>query len=111
MLNAIYATERDRFDIGPLITVIDGQNILSNRASKRSTDGLRTFNMIDESDVVLVSKSDLIDDADRDVIMGIVESINEDARVIFTSTVTGEGIDSVKDIVLGDSVYSRPLFN
>ena len=111
MLNAIYATERDRFDIGPLITVIDGQNILSNRASKRSTDGLRTFNMIDESDVVLVSKSDLIDDADRDVIIGIVESINEDARVIFTSTVTGEGIDSVKDIVLGDSVYSRPLFN
>ena len=111
MLNAIYAAERERFDIGPLITVVEGTNLLANRASRRNTEGLRTFNMIDESDVVLVSKSDLISDSDRDDIIDIVESINDDARVVFVSVVTGEGLDVLKDMVLGDVHYNRPLFN
>ncbi len=111
MLNAIYATEREKFDIGPLITVIGSVNLLENRASRRSTEGLRTFNMIDESDVVVISKSDLISEAERDDIVDIVESINEDATILFTSTVTGEGLDALRDIVLGDMHYNRPLFN
>lgn len=111
MLNAIYATERERFDIGPLITVVESTNLLENRASRRSTEGLRTFNMIDESDVVVISKSDLISDPDRDDIVDMVGSINEDAKVLFASTRTGEGLETLRDIVLGDTHYNRPLFN
>ena len=111
MLNAIYASEREKFDIGPLVTVIDGRQIVSNRASKRNTEGLRTYNMVDESDVILVSMSDMLSDDDRTDIITIIEGINEDARVIFVSIVTGEGLEEVRDVVLGDSKYNRPLYN
>ena len=111
MLNAIYASERDRFDIGPLVTVMDGRQVVSNRASKRNTEGLRTYNMVDESDVILVSMSDMLSDDDRTDIITIIEGINEDARVIFVSIVTGEGLEEVRDVVLGDSKYNRPLYN
>ena len=96
MINSLYVSKKDAIDFAPLFSVIDGATILTTGASKRTTDGLRVFNMIDESDVVVVSKSDLLNDDERSRISELVVSLNEDATVVFTSVVTGEGLDTIK---------------
>lgn len=111
MINSLYVQQREIIDFAPLFTVMDGTLILSTGASKRTTDGLRVANMIDESDVVVVSKCDLISDDDRVVISDIVSSINEDATVVFASVITGEGMDAIRELALGDREYYRPLVN
>lgn len=109
MLNQIYVNDKS-ISLGPLMTVIDGYNI-DKEISKRTTEGLRMFNMIDESDVIVISHSDLIDDERRAFIKDEVSKINTDAEVIFCSVVTGEGMDSVKERITGDYSYTRPLWN
>ena len=111
MINSLYVSKKDVIDFAPLFSVIDGATILTTGASKRTTDGLRVFNMIDESDVVVVSKSDLLNDDERSRISELVVSLNEDATVVFTSVVTGEGLDTIKELALGDREYYRPLVN
>lgn len=111
MINSLYVSKKDVIDFAPLFSVIDGATILTTGASKRTTDGLRVFNMIDESDVVVVSKSDLLNDDERSRISELVASLNEDATVVFTSVVTGEGLDTIKELALGDREYYRPLVN
>jgi hypothetical protein len=111
MINSLYVSKKDVIDFAPLFSVIDGATILTTGASKRTTDGLRVFNMIDESDAVVVSKSDLLNDDERSRISELVVSLNEDATVVFTSVVTGEGLDTIKELALGDREYYRPLVN
>ena len=111
MINSLYVSKKDVIDFAPLFSVIDGATILTTGASKRTTDGLRVFNMIDESDVVVVSKSDLLNDDERSRISELIVSLNEDATVVFTSVVTGEGLDTIKELALGDREYYRPLVN
>ena len=111
MINSLYVSKKDVIDFAPLFSVIDGATILTTGASKRTTDGLRVFNMIDESDVVVVSKSDLLNGDERSRISELVVSLNEDATVVFTSVVTGEGLDIIRNLALGDRKYYRPLVN
>lgn len=111
MINSLYVSKKDAIDFAPLFSVIDGATILTTGASKRTTDGLRVFNMIDESDVVVVSKSDLLKDDERSRISELVASLNEDATVVFTSVVTDEGLDIIRNLALGDRKYYRPLVN
>lgn len=109
MLNPIYVSDKGVIDIGPLITVFDGRT-LKKGISKRTTDGLRSYNMIDESDVIAVSFSDELSDEERASIQGIVSGINEDAKVIFYSEKNGEGVKELSEQIFGDAKYSRPLF-
>ena len=65
--------------------------------------------MIDESDVVVVSFSDMLSDDDRKEIGDIVSEINPDAKLIFSEP---EGdLTELQDLVFGDAKYNRPLFN
>ena len=106
MLNQIYVEKSA--EVGPLITVIDGRKMTSG-ISKRDSEGLRMYNMIDESDVVVVSFSDMLSDDDRKEIGDIVSEINPDAKLIFSEP---EGdLTELQDLVFGDAKYNRPLFN
>ena len=107
MLNQIYVNNKE-IDLGPLITVIDGRKV-SEGVSKRTSEGLRMYNMIDESDVIIVSFSDLIDDVTKKSIAETVSSINEDAKILFSEP-AGD-VSEIKKMIFGDMKYSRPLYN
>ena len=108
MLNPIYATQRDRFSIAPLITVLDGR-IPANRAiSNRSTEGLRIFRMIEESDVLALTFSDFLSDGDRRSAEQCIREINDTCEIVFCSP--KEGYGRIAEILFGDSSYARPLY-
>ena len=107
MLNQIYVSDK-KTDIGPLITVIDGRKMIPG-ISKRDSEGLRIFNMVDESDVVVVSFSDMLSDDDLKKIVGLVSEINPDAKLIFSDPESD--LSELADMVFGDTKYRRPLFN
>ena len=107
MLNQFYINRKD-IELGPLITVIDGRKMASG-VSKRDSEGLRMYNMIDESDAVIVSFSDMLTDDEMKSIRETISVINEDAKVFFSSP--GCDLSEVKGLVFGDSKYSRPLYN
>lgn len=105
MLNQIYVNNKE-IDLGPLITVIDGR-MMVNGISKRNSEGLRLFNMIDESDIVIVSFADELDGTES--IVESISSINEDAVIVLSSPESD--LSAVEDAVFGDARYNRPLFN
>ena len=107
MLNQIFVNDK-KTDIGPLITVVDGRKMIPG-ISKRDSEGLRIFNMIDESDVVVVSFSDMLSDDDKKAIMGIVSEINHDAKLIFSEP--DSDLSELQGMVFGDAKYTRPLYN
>ena len=107
MLNQIFVNDKNT-EIGPLITVVDGRKIVSG-ISKRDSEGLRIYNMVDESDVLVVSFSDQLSDDDRKRIAGIVSEINPDARIVFSGP--DSDLSELRNLVFGDAKYNRPLFN
>ena len=107
MLNQIFVNNKE-IELGPLITVVDGRKI-SRGISKNDSEGLRIFNMIDESDAVVVSFSDFLSDDDKKAIVGIVSEINPDSKVFFSEP--DSDLSKLSDLVFGDAKYSRPLYN
>jgi len=107
MLNQIFVNDKE-VELGPLITVVDGRKICEG-ISKRTSDGLRMYNMVDESDVVVVTFADMIDDVSKKSIVEMISTINEDAEVIFSDPDSDRS--RIKDVVFGDKKYCRPLYN
>lgn len=107
MLNPIYVSDRDRIQIGPLITVMNGREILDDGISKSSSDGLRRWNMIDESDVIVMTFTDGMSDEVKKNLSNVIRRINPDARILFF----GQDNDRITEEIFGDSVYRRPLYN
>ena len=109
MLNPIYANQRDVYSIGPLITAVDGRGIVSEILVPRFTEGLRMHNMIEESDVIAVTFSDLLSDEERGKAERIIRDINDTCEIVFC-TMDGEGSDRISELIFGDSEYTRPLY-
>ena len=107
MLNQIFVNDKE-MELGPLITVVDGRKICEG-ISKRTSDGLRIFNMIDESDVVIVTFADLLDDVSKKDIIETITTINDDAEIVFSDSDSDRS--RIKDMVFGDKKYHRPLYN
>lgn len=107
MLNPIYVNDRQRIELGPLMTVINGKELLENGISKRTTDGLRTWNMIDESDVIVMTFVDDLSDEVRNNLRMIVSRINPDAKVLFFP----DDRECITECFFGEMIYRRALYN
>ncbi len=106
MMNPLYLLRDKGVELAPLITVIDASDLMEKGMSDESTESFRYRNMINESDVVVLTFSDDIDDDARDKLRKSISSINEDATVIFFSE---EGADELSELMFGDYEYHRPL--
>ena len=108
MMNPFYLMKDKGIELAPLITVIKATDLLEKGTSNKSTESFRYYNMINESDAVVLTFSDMIDEKTRDDLEGLIQSINEDAKVIFFSE-GKEGAEEVSKLIFGDSEYYRPL--
>ena len=107
MMNPLYLLKDKGVELAPLITVIDASDLMEKGMSDKSTESFRYRNMINESDVVVLTFSDGIDDDERDKLRKSISSINEDATVIFFSE--DEGADEMSELMFGERMYHRPL--
>lgn len=107
MLNPIYAADRS-CDIAPLITVLDGRIPANGAISKRNTDGLRVYRMVEESDVLALTFSDHLSQSDRALAVDNLREINEDCEIVFCSP--SDGYARISELIFGDAKYSRPLY-
>ncbi|MCQ2052700.1 MAG: hypothetical protein MJZ03_02020 [archaeon] len=106
MLNQIYVSEKDKISLGPLITAIDIKKI-KNGISKRKSEELRLWNMIDESDAVIVTFCE--DFKNRASVESMIKNVNSDVKIFFFSL--NSDVSEITDLIFGHSTYSRPLYN
>lgn len=108
MMNPLYLLKDKGIELAPLITVIDASDLIQKGMSDGSTESFRYRNMINESDVVVLTFSDDIDDYARDGLRDSISTINEGATVIFFSE-GKEGTDELSELMFGEHGYHRPL--
>ncbi len=108
MMNPLYLLKDKGIELAPLITVIDASDLIQKGMSDESTESFRYRNMINESDVVVLTFSDDIDDDARDGLRDSISTINEGATVIFFSE-GKEGADELSELMFGEHGYHRPL--
>jgi len=106
MMNPLYLLKDKGVELAPLITVIDASDLMEKGISDESTESFRYRNMINESDVVVLTFSDDIDDDAKDKLRDSISTINEGATVIFFSE---EGADEISELMFGERMYHRPL--
>lgn len=111
MLNPLTVFRKDAVQLGPLIVLVDGRTLLEKKISSDDTEGLKLLRQIDESDCIVIQKSDLYSDAERNSISLSVRDINPDCMILFVSVLENEGVDAVSDIVFSNDRYQRPLVN
>lgn len=108
MMNPLYLLKDKGVELAPLITMIDASDLMEKGMSDENTESFRYRNMINESDVVVLTFSDDIGDDARDKLRKSISSINEDATVMFFSE-GKEGADELSELMFGDYEYHRPL--
>lgn len=106
MLNQIYVSEKNRISLGPLITAIDIKKI-KDGISKRESEELILWNMIDESDVIIVTFCE--DFKNRTYVESTIKNINSDSKILFFSL--NSDVSEIRDLIFGHSTYFRPLYN
>ncbi len=102
---------RNTFDIAPHIVLVDAQRIL-NRSSEmdltnpNTSTGYLFSHQIQEAEVLVVNKIDLIFPAQIDQIKEILKKLNSRAEIMLTSTINGTGIDALAEKILNDEYKS-----
>ncbi len=99
MLNPFYVFKKESYEIGPLITVIDGRSLLKTGVSRKDTNGLRYRSMINESDAIVITFSG---DEKTDE---MIRSVNPDAEILRFP----EDTERIGELIGGDAHYSRAL--
>jgi Ni2+-binding GTPase involved in regulation of expression and maturation of urease and hydrogenase len=107
LLNPLVAFHKDDMIISPLFNVIDGRTICDG-IDKRTTAGLKKWQQIDESDVVIITFSEGLDDDDRTSAVRVIRNINPDCRTVFYDK---EGISRIIDEMFSKAGYQRAFVN
>lgn len=63
---------------------------------------LKTGPMVKMADVVVVTKSDLVSQAEREVFRFKIQQVNPKSTVLFINGITGQGADKLANIVMRD---------
>ncbi|MFA6710095.1 MAG: GTP-binding protein [Candidatus Methanomethylophilaceae archaeon] len=108
VLNPIVMFKKDSVTVGPLITVMDYTTIPVKGINKDLTDEFKLFNLIFESDCIVVRKNEHLSEEQKKRVSSEIEKINPDACIVFHSD-DEKGMESINKKVFSDEIYSRPL--
>lgn len=110
VLNPIVMFKKDSVTVGPLITVMDYTTIPVRGINKDITDEFKLFNLIFESDCVVIQKKERLSEEQKKRVSSEIEKINPDACIIFHSD-DEKNMEPIKKKVFSDERYTRPLVN
>lgn len=105
ILTPIIAFSNDRFEIGPLITVVKS-DVLDRDMTSDTSENLRIRQQICESDIVVISAAENID---RDRASDVVRRLSPDAGILFFSSETEGSIEDVRAAIFSERVLTKAL--
>jgi G3E family GTPase len=106
-LKAIYP---DEFEVAPLTVVVDPTRLLSEIIGAKSPGDYLRKHQIEEGEVVVLSKIDMIPEGQIPELVDLIKRINPTASVVPYSSVTGLGLDEIVRNVSSDRVSTnRPI--
>lgn len=103
-LKAIYG---ERFEVAPLMIMVDAARALSDGFNKNDLNGYLRHHQVSEAEVVIISKSDLVTPEQLDHVRSAIEGINPSARTVVYSSISGEGLSDIIDLVAGKQISDR----
>jgi Putative GTPases (G3E family) len=107
LLNPLIAFQKEKMDIAPLFNVVDGRTIYDG-IDKRTTAGLKKWQQIDESDVVVITFSEGLNENEKGTAVQTVRNINPDCRILFYDK---DGISDIMKEIFSDKEYRRAFEN
>jgi G3E family GTPase len=107
VINPLKTIYKERFEVSPLIIMVDAARVLAEGFDRGTLSGYLRHHQLDEAEVVVLSKSDLVTIADMEKVRSVVLEINPHVRVIIYSAITDEGFSEVLGTIRGKEVSSR----
>lgn len=117
LLSAVISPMREfyanDFSLSPLITVVDAYSL-----SKCLKEGVEPFHVantipvhqIREAEVIVLSKCDLVDEADLGRIIEYVKNFNQEAVVIPYSFISKRSVDVIADLMISNVLSTKKPF-
>jgi G3E family GTPase len=97
----------DKFSTAPLIVLIDGPRLMDNAFDKGTLGGYLRSHQAEEAEILVLTKVDLLGDADIRSLENKLKTMNPDADVIRYSAVNNEGFEKIMDVLRSDKVTGR----
>ena len=98
------------FNVAPLIILLDSTRISEGVEEEGSLGAYLRKHQVQEAEVIVLSKTDLVPKDEQKALLGIVKEMNPGAKVILYSAVTKEGMDDIGEIIISrDKSLKRPV--
>ncbi len=88
------------FDVAPLTILLDCTRIAEEVENEGSLGAFLRKHQVQEAEVIVLTKTDLIGHEDKEALVGVVRDMNPGARVIPYSAVTKEGVAEIASLML-----------
>ncbi|HTY46681.1 MAG TPA: GTP-binding protein [Methanomassiliicoccales archaeon] len=98
------------FDVAPLTVLLDSTRISEGVEEEGSLGAFLRKHQVQEAEVIVLTKTDLISKDDKEALVGVVRDMNPGARVVPYSAVSGEGLAEIASLVLShEKSVKRPV--
>ncbi|MGD1060970.1 MAG: GTP-binding protein, partial [Methanomassiliicoccales archaeon] len=100
----------NEFNVAPLVILLDATRISEGVEEEGSLGAYLRKHQVQEAEVIVLSKTDLLDEGEVKGLVDIVREMNAGARVIPCSAVTGQGLKDIAELVISrDKSLKRPV--
>jgi G3E family GTPase len=100
----------NEFNVAPLIIMLDATRISEGVEEEGSLGAYLRKHQVQEAEVIVLSKTDLIDDDEVGGLVEVVREMNPGARVIPYSAITKQGVKEIAELVISrDKSLKRPV--
>lgn len=90
----------NEFDVAPLTILLDSTRISEGVEEEGSLGAFLRKHQVQEAEVIVLTKTDLLSQEDKESLVGVVRDMNPGARVIPYSSVSKEGLAEIASLVL-----------
>ena len=100
----------NEFNVAPLVVLLDATRISEGVEEEGSLGAYLRKHQVQEAEVIVLSKTDLLDEGEVKGLVEVVREMNAGARVIPYSAKTGQGLKDIAELVISrDKSLKRPV--
>lgn len=103
-LKSLYS---DKFQVAPLTIMIDAERASREGFDQGTLSGYLRNHQLEEAELVVLSKADLVSGTDLDRLQEMVRGINPQARVVVYSALSGEGYEDIRNNATSEKISDR----
>jgi len=107
VVNPLKTIYGERFEVAPLIIMVDAARALSDGFDRNDLNGYLRHHQVCEAETVVLSKSDLVSQEQMVIVRSSLKEINPSVKIIMYSSITGEGLSEIMEVLNGEEVSDR----